>query len=136
MATSASKSLFESLQEGFIEGIRFFRGEVALKTTMFAEPPPKVTPDELTALRRRIEMSQSAFARLLNVSSKTVQSWEQGTRKPAQATLRLIQVLGQDPQSVFLAAGLPLPHSLNGARQKNAKPPGASNTKAKNRSRS
>jgi transcriptional regulator with XRE-family HTH domain len=63
-------------------------------------------------------MSQSAFARLLNVSTKTVQSWEQGTRKPSQATLRLIQVLGQDPRSVFQAAGLPWLHSPDGARER------------------
>jgi putative transcriptional regulator len=120
MSTRKRKRLFESLQDGLMEGIRFFRGEIDLKTTVFPEPPPDVTPDELASLRRMAEMSQAAFARLLNVSTKTVQSWEQGTRKPAQATLRLIQVLGQNPESVFNAAGLPLPHSLNGAEGNNA----------------
>jgi putative transcriptional regulator len=131
-----SNPFFESLQEGLIEGIRFLRGEVALKTTIFPEPPPEVTPDELTAMRRRADMSQAAFARLLNVSPKTVQSWEQGTRKPAQATLRLIQVLGQDPRSVFQAAGLRWPHSSNGAEENNAKRRASARAKAKTKNSS
>src|SRR5437588_749731 len=105
MSTKGRKPLFERLQASFVEGIRFFRGEISLRTTVFPEPPPEVTPTELTALRLRTELSQPIFARLLNVSTKTVQSWEQGTRKPSQATLRLIQVLQEEPRSVFQAAG-------------------------------
>jgi putative transcriptional regulator len=134
MSTRKPKRLFESLQDGLMEGIRYFRGEIDLKTTVFPEPPPDVTPDELASLRRRAELSQSAFAQLLNVSPKTVQSWEQGTRKPAQATLRLIQVLGQNPESVFIAAGLPLPHSLNGGKGSNATRKGSPKIKSPSRS--
>jgi DNA-binding transcriptional regulator YiaG len=42
----------------------------------------------------------------LNVSTKTVQSWEHGTRRPSQAALRLIQVLRQNPAGVYSAVGL------------------------------
>lgn len=38
-------------------------------------------------------MSQSVFARLLMVSTKTVQSWEQGVRNPMHSSLRLIQFI-------------------------------------------
>jgi putative transcriptional regulator len=58
-------------------------------------------------------MSQAVFAGVLNVSTKTVQSWEQGTRTPSQAALRLIQVFRQDPSRVLQAAGMP---GLAGAR--------------------
>jgi DNA-binding transcriptional regulator YiaG len=37
-------------------------------------------------------MSKAIFAGMLNLSTKTVQSWEEGVRKPSQAALRLIQV--------------------------------------------
>ena len=43
---------------------------------------------------------------MLNVSTKTVQSWEHGTRKPSQAALRLIQVFGQNPGAVLRVAGM------------------------------
>ena len=51
-------------------------------------------------------MSQAVFARLLNVSTKTVQSWEQGTRKPSRAALRLIQIFGKNPDGVLKVAGV------------------------------
>jgi transcriptional regulator with XRE-family HTH domain len=37
-------------------------------------------------------MTQAQFARLLAVSIKTLQSWEQGVRKPSRPTMRLLQV--------------------------------------------
>jgi putative transcriptional regulator len=40
----------------------------------------------LAALRKQTAMSQAVFARLLNVSTKTVQSWEQGVREPSDAS--------------------------------------------------
>jgi putative transcriptional regulator len=51
-------------------------------------------------------MSQAVFARMLNVSPKTVQSWEQGARKPSQAALRLIQVFRLNPAVVLQVVGM------------------------------
>ncbi len=119
MANREAGGLFESLKDGLQEGIDFFRGEIDLRVTALPEPPPEVTAEGLAALRRRTELSPSAFARLLNVSTRTVQSWERGRRRPAQATLRLIQVLAEEPASVFQAAGLPWP-----SPGKDSRPPG------------
>ena len=49
-------------------------------------------------------MSQAFFAHLLNVSTKTIQSWEQGQRRPSQAALRLIQVFRQNPSGLLEVA--------------------------------
>jgi putative transcriptional regulator len=51
-------------------------------------------------------MSQAVFAKLLNVSAKTVQSWEQGLRQPSQASRRLIQVLSERPDVLWQIVGL------------------------------
>jgi len=40
------------------------------------------------------------------VSTRTVQSWEQGSRKPSQAALRLIQVFREDPEGLLRLAGI------------------------------
>jgi putative transcriptional regulator len=61
---------------------------------------------ELTSLRRKTGLSQAVFAGVLNVSTKTVQSWEQGTGRPSQVALRLIQVFRQNPSGVLQAAGM------------------------------
>jgi putative transcriptional regulator len=68
--------------------------------------PPEVGADELTKLRLKNGMSQAIFAQVLNVSTKTVQSWEQGQRRPSQAALRLIQVFRQNPSVLFEVGGL------------------------------
>ncbi len=102
------KPLFDRLKGGLEETIRHAKGEITLKTTTIELPdrPPEVRADELIELRLGSQMSQANFARLLNVSTKTVQSWEQGTRKPSQSALRLIQVFRQDPGSVLRAASI------------------------------
>lgn len=45
-------------------------------------------------------MSQAVFPRVLNISPKTVQSWEQGLRQPAQTALRLVEVLEKKPEII------------------------------------
>jgi putative transcriptional regulator len=42
-------------------------------------------------------MSQFVFASVLNVSVKTVQSWEQGERRPSHAALRLLEIIAANP---------------------------------------
>jgi putative transcriptional regulator len=118
-SSRSRKPLFERLKTGLEQGIRHARGEITLKTTTLEtpDPPPKVEADELTRFRLETGMSQAVFARVLNVSTKTVQSWEQGTRTPSRAALRLIQVFRHDPSGVLQAAGMPgLAEKRNGPR--------------------
>jgi putative transcriptional regulator len=98
----------DQIRKGLEEAIRHARGEITLKTTTLEMPdrPPEVGAEELTAIRLESGMSQAVFARMLNVSTKTVQSWEQGARKPSQAALRLIQVFRQDPAVVLQVVGM------------------------------
>ena len=69
--------------------------------------PPEIDAQTLVALRGQSAMSQAVLARMLNVSPKTVQSWEQGVRQPSHASRRLIQILGQHPETVCSSVGLP-----------------------------
>jgi putative transcriptional regulator len=105
----------EQIRKGMEEAIQHARGEIKLKTYTLElpDPPPQVRADELTKLRLDSGMSQAIFARVLNVSPKTVQSWEQGSRRPSQAALRLLQLFQRDASFVLRAAGIEGP---NGAR--------------------
>jgi len=62
------------------------------------EPPPEVTPEDIAAARRALNVSQPVFARLLNVRAITAASWEQGRRKPSGAALRLLQIARKHPE--------------------------------------
>ena len=106
MANRTRKPLYERLKKGLKEGIQFSKGELNLLTVEVPEKPPMVTAQTIVALRGQSNLSQAVFAKLLNVSKKTVQSWEQGQRTPSQASLRLIQILNEQPNVVFKIVGL------------------------------
>ena len=109
------KPLFERLKMGLEEAISHARGETTLRTTTYdlPEDPPEIDPETLVALRHQSMMSQAVFARLLNVSTKTVQSWEQGVRIPSHASRRLIQIYSEHPETVCQSVGIP-PVTLKG----------------------
>ena len=63
--------------------------------------PKPMKPSDIRALRESLNASQALLARLLNVSSNAVESWEQGIREPRQATLKLLHIAKKNP-SVLL----------------------------------
>jgi DNA-binding transcriptional regulator YiaG len=68
-----------------------------------AIPSPKpMSCQEIVSLRRKHSVSQRVFARLLNVSVKTVQSWEQGTRVPSDAALKLLSLAKHKRDALLL----------------------------------
>ena len=57
---------------------------------------PKVrpyAPKAIIRLRRKLKLSQAALARFINTSVSTVQKWEQGTKKPSGAALKLLHII-------------------------------------------
>ena len=100
------ESFAASLTRGLKEGIQFAKGELTLRTVDVRSPPAGIAAKDVIALRVRARMSQTVFARVLNVSTKTVQSWEQGKRKPSHAALRMLQVFRSKPQLVCEVAGV------------------------------
>ena len=93
-------SVFDQIKAGLEDSVAFSRGELTLETTELPAPPPQQAPEDIAALRKSLRMSQAIFAATLNVSKKTVQSWEQGLRKPSDAALRMLQVIDIEPQVV------------------------------------
>jgi putative transcriptional regulator len=52
-------------------------------------------------VRERTGLSQAQFARLLGVSVRTLQEWEQGRRAPSGAARTLILVAAKHPQTLI-----------------------------------
>jgi putative transcriptional regulator len=98
----------EQIRKGLEEAILHARGEITLKTTVLErpDPPPQVRAGDIVRLRHESGLSQAVFAQVLNVSTKTVQSCEQGARKPSQAALRLIQVFRENPSGLLEIVGM------------------------------
>jgi putative transcriptional regulator len=83
--------LSERLRKGLTEGIEFARGDRNLATTI-VPAGRSFSGEEVVAIRNRRHMSQAQFAKLLAVNVKTLQSWEQGARRPSKPTMRLLQI--------------------------------------------
>jgi len=68
-----------------------------------AGKPARVTEVPLSAAaeaRAKVGVSQSAFAKLIGVSLRTLQDWEQGRREPSGAAKALLKVTVAAPKMV------------------------------------
>src|SRR5213082_4308647 len=94
--------LFKDVLDATREALAHYRGKKRdLCTTILPEPPRPMSRVEVHKLRQRVNVSQSVFAKCLNVSTKLVQAWEGGVRYPDGAALRLLRVAERAPGLVF-----------------------------------
>ena len=56
-------------------------------------PVKTLAPEEIRALREREHLSQSVFARYLNVSKNLISDWERGVKRPGGPALRLLTLI-------------------------------------------
>lgn len=92
-----SKNLSEArgLQQDLLESVHQMRKGQAARVT-------KVRLPDAAEARARVGLSQQEFARLLGVSARTLQDWEQGRREPTGAARMLLRVAAAHPE-VLLA---------------------------------
>jgi DNA-binding transcriptional regulator YiaG len=60
---------------------------------------------EAAKIRREINVTQDAFARMLGVSLGTVRKWERGTIQPSGAARTLLKIAAKHPEIVREAVG-------------------------------
>jgi putative transcriptional regulator len=90
---------FEDLKAGLAAAIEHGHGKRKdLRTTTLPRPPKDLSAKEIAKLRGQLNVSQAVFARYLNISTKTVQSWEQGIGKPNGASLKLLSIAKKNPK--------------------------------------
>jgi len=82
------QALFDDLMQSLKEAKAIARGEEAPASRRI-----KVTPPDVKAVREQIGLSQSEFARLMRVSIKTLQNWEQHRRKPTGPAAALLKIV-------------------------------------------
>lgn len=105
--------LFEELKTSLKEAVAISKGEKApARNTVWGmdkndrplmlrrETAPK--PD-VKVIREKLELSQNEFARLIKVSVRTLQNWEQGNRQPTGPAEVLLELVGKSPQVVLEA---------------------------------
>lgn len=84
-------SEMKKFQQDLLESVHQMRRGQAARVTRVKVPPA-------AEARARVGLSQQDFARLLGVSARTLQDWEQGRRKPTGAAKTLLRVATTHPE--------------------------------------
>ena len=100
----AKRKMFDELQRALGDELVYESGKrIDLRTTEIPAPAKMIRPAQIRAIRRSMNASQIKFAKLLNVSANTVESWEQGVRRPRQAALKLLTIARKRPEVLLEA---------------------------------
>ena len=96
------KEAIGSLAQGLLEsglGSPFTEkewNELGVKITEIKE----MSPEKIKRIRRNVNLSQTVFARLLNISVSSIRQWEQGKRHPTGPTKVLLDLLDKEPHAL------------------------------------
>lgn len=85
----------EKVKKGLQEIFEYKQGKrtLRMKWIDLPDPPLEYRAKEIKKIRENGDYSQSVFAIILNVSVRTVQSWESGVRVPSHSALRLLEII-------------------------------------------
>jgi putative transcriptional regulator len=91
----------DAFRADLLEAVRDMKAGRAARTTTVAVSP-------VAEARIRTQLTQAQFAKLLGVSVRTLQEWEQGRRQPSGAAQSLLRVAQGHPDVLReLAQSLP-----------------------------
>ena len=82
--------------------------EIAAQVAADLDVAPILTDEEwqaarIRAIRRRLNLTQAAFARSLRLPLGTVRDWEQGRRQPDAPALALLRIVERNPTAALRA---------------------------------
>jgi putative transcriptional regulator len=81
----------EMFKQDLLKSVKQMRQGEAARVTRVKVP-------QAAEARSRTGLSQEQFARLLGVSARTLQDWEQGRREPTGAAKTLLRVAYEHPE--------------------------------------
>jgi putative transcriptional regulator len=104
VAKKIKVKIYDAMRHSLHDALEFERGQaVDLRVTKIPAWPKAMKPAEIREVRERLNASQAMFANFLCVSTKAVQAWEQGLRRPRSTALRLLDIARKNP-AVLLKA--------------------------------
>ena len=90
-----NKQMFNDLLQSVEEAGKIKSGKTpASRRTIIKEP-------DVSAIRKRYEMTQQEFSSLLGISIGTLRNWEQGRRKPQGPARVLLRIAEKRPNAIL-----------------------------------
>ncbi len=103
----SNRSLFNELSSALVEAKEHSNGKLTLKTHEVNDLSDlNISPDEITHIRERFNMSRGVFANLLHTSSRTLENWEQGRSTPNGQAVTLLKLVQRYPETLAHIAEL------------------------------
>lgn len=93
----SKKPLSDKELEAF-EGSRDLGKELLKSVRQMTAGKGRVVLSPVISVRKKSGLSQAEFAKLLGVSVRTLQEWEQGRRQPSGAAKTLISIAERRPE--------------------------------------
>ena len=85
-----------------VKGVREMKGHMAGKTVRGIRSTQPSGPD-VRAIREAAKITQPQFAKLIGVSVRTLQNWEQHRTRPTGPAQALLKIVASNPKSAIEA---------------------------------
>lgn len=97
MRKSIRNAIGDTAKELIKNNVKTSFTEKELKALGIEIPKVTINAKDIQEIRKKINLSQSVFAKVLNVSLSSVRQWEQGKRTPSGSTKILLELLKENP---------------------------------------
>ena len=97
MRETIKNSIGETVQDLIGSGMGTSFTKKELNSLGVEIPEVEMSRSQIRDIRKQMNISQTVFAGLLNVSPSSIRQWEQGKREPTGATKVLFELLRESP---------------------------------------
>ena len=94
---SAKRNIGNEIIQSMEEAVDYMRGKKTRAIVHKVKIPDKIN---VKSIRENLNLSRPAFAGRYGFSSRTLQHWEQGDRKPQGAARVLLLLLQREPETI------------------------------------
>lgn len=91
-------SVGDDLVEAFQDMAAYLRGDIEAESHEVTDD--LITPERVKAIRLTVAASTKDFEQQFRISARTMESYEQGRRRPDAAMRTLLRVIEKEPEAV------------------------------------
>ena|SRR3990167_4687928 len=94
---SSKRNIGDEIVQSMQEAVNYMRGKKTRAVTHKVKIPNVIN---VKSIRKNLKLSRPAFADRFGFSSRTIQHWEQGDRRPQGAARILLLLLQREPKTI------------------------------------